>query len=382
MRTALYLSTFLAGIAAASMALAAEGVTAMSPKGGTPDVVRAKARPLPISKHGGSGIAKAATRLPALGPSGVVAGSVGNGRMTPVYEPAPQPPRQAGTGGRSSQQYGTGNHPFTTSRANGQSFKVTDAYPWRATGKLFFTIAGDSYVCSASLIKKGVVLTAAHCVIDYGSGSGGVFSGITFKPAYSNGTSSYGSWTAQKVYVRSPYVNGTDNCAAGAEGIVCENDVALIVVKTQSGAYPGTSTGWYGYGYGGYSYVGGLVQITQLGYPVALDDGGLMERTDSYGYVDADSVNNTVIGSRQTGGSSGGPWLVNFGIRPSQTAGYDEGAYGSASTPNIAVGVTSWGYTGPDGMLVKQQGASPFLSTNIQSLVNSACTAYPAACAN
>lgn len=58
----------------------------------------------------------------------------------------------------------------------------------------------------------------------------------------------------------------------------------------------------------------------------------------------------SAIGSLMCGGSSGGPWLVNFGIRPARTAT----TAGSASNPNIVVGTTSWGYvsTAP-----KQQGA-------------------------
>jgi V8-like Glu-specific endopeptidase len=378
MKTALYLSTFIAGFAVASLAYAADGVVGVNAKGGTVDVVRAKPMPMPMAPRGGFGIAKAAaTSLPALGPSGIEPGAAGNGKMTPVTEPAPQPPAASGDS-RSSQQYGTSKHPFTTSRADGSGFKVTSAYPWRATGKLFFTADGSSYVCSASLIKKGLMVTAAHCVIDYGAGASRFFTGHQFKPGYSGGVSPFGTWYAQKIYAMSAYVNGTDSCAVA--GVVCRSDIAVVVLKPQSGVYPGTRTGWYGYGYGGYSYADGVVQVTQLGYPVALDSGGLMERTDSYGYVDSTSSNNTVIGSRQTGGSSGGPWLANFGVTPTQTSGYPEGAIGTAASANIVVGVTSWGYN--DGGAMKEQGASPFLSTNIKTLIASACAAYPAACAN
>ena len=48
-------------------------------------------------------------------------------------------------------------------------------------------------------------------------------------------------------------------------------------------------------------------EITQLGYPSQNYDGLKMIRTDSLGYQDA--PNNVIIGSAQTGGSSGGPWL-------------------------------------------------------------------------
>lgn len=377
MKTSLFFSTILAGIAAISTAYAADGVIGAAAKPGPVDVAHAKPMPLPMSPTPGAGIAAAAAKaLPALGPSGVNPGAVGAGIMNPTTEPVAVPPPATDT--RSSEQYGTSHHPFTTSRADGKTLKVTSDYPWRAAGKLFFTIGSSSYVCSASLIKKGVVVTAAHCVIDFGTGSSNFFTGHQFKPGYSKGTSPYGTWTAQKIYAMTSYVNGTETCAVS--GVVCPNDVAVIVVKTQSGAYPGTNTGWFGYGYGGYSYYSGTAQITQLGYPVALDSGGLMERTDSYGYVDAGSSNNTVIGSRQTGGSSGGPWLVNFGISPVATPGYPEGGVGTAATANVVVGVTSWGYN--DGGAMKEQGASPFLSTNIAKLVSAACTAYPAACAN
>jgi hypothetical protein len=83
--------------------------------------------------------------------------------------------------------------------------------------------------------------------------------------------------------------------------------------------------------------------------------------------------NNTVWGSRQTGGSSGGPEIVNLGMPPVLNGT----GYGTDADFNIVVGVTSWGYT---DTAVKQQGASPFTSGNIVPLVNAACTNYPLAC--
>ena len=74
------------------------------------------------------------------------------------------------------------------------------------------------------------------------------------------------------------------------------------------------------------------------------------------------------------GGASGGPWLVNFGLRPVLTSTTD----GTTPNPNTVVGVTSWGYDDPS---IKQQGASPFTSGNIVPLVTAVCTAVPAACA-
>ena len=98
-----------------------------------------------------------------------------------------------------------------------------------------------------------------------------------------------------------------------------------------------------------------------------------MERNDSYGFVSGADSNNTVIGSLMCGGSSGGPWLVNFGKRPTLTGT----SSGSESTPNTVVGVASWGYvsTAP-----KEMGASPFTSGNIGILATFFCGGSPNPC--
>ena len=98
-----------------------------------------------------------------------------------------------------------------------------------------------------------------------------------------------------------------------------------------------------------------------------------MERTNSYGFVDGGSSNNTVIGSLQTGGSSGGPWLVNFGVKPVLSGT----AVGAEANRNTVVNVTSWGHTSTS---IKEQGASAFTSGNIVPLVSSACGGAPSAC--
>jgi hypothetical protein len=43
----------------------------------------------------------------------------------------------------------------------------------------------------------------------------------------------------------------------------------------------------------------------------------------------------------------------------------------------VIVGVTSWGST---SLAPKNDGASPFTSGNIQTLLNAACGAFPGAC--
>src|SRR5271166_1529112 len=298
------------------------------------DFVNAKVMPLPSTPLAPDSTQAAIRSLLApadLGPSGSSAGAQGTGIMSLVFLGTPA----AGEPGVTPEDFGTNNHPFTTVRADLSGLSTNKAYPYRAAGKLFFMIGTASYICSASLIKPGVAVTAAHCVAKYGQSQ--FYSGWQFVPGYRNGSAPYGVWTAQRVYIVNSYYKGTDNCAQ--YGVICPDDVALIVLN----GVPGNAAGWLGYWYGGGSTSNGLFQITQLGYPGGLDNAAYMERNDSYGYTNGSLSKNTLIGSNMNGGSSGGPWIENFGL-PSALTGQTNGSF---PAQNVVVGVTSWGYTDP-----------------------------------
>lgn len=268
------------------------------------------------------------------------------------------------------QEAGTSGHPYTTSRVNAYGAKLMTKYPYRAAGKLFYKIDSSTYVCSAALITRGVIVTAAHCVAEFGAEK--LYSDFTFVPGYSAGYAPNGTWYAQGLYLKTSYYNGTESNYYS--GTICENDVAVIILD----GTPGDDLGWFGYSYGNplttIDFLGfQTIQITQLGYPNSHDSGKKMQRTDSMGYVDDDLFDNTIIGSRQTGGSSGGPWLANFG----ETATLSGISLGDKWWQNNLVGVTSWGYK---DKTVKRQGASPFTSNNIYSLLNETCTYFPDNC--
>ena len=290
---------------------------------------------------------------------------------------------------RRSEAYGTENHPFTTKGAYSTAASGAPVFmkPWRSTGKLFMRFGSSTFVCSASVIEKGILVTAAHCVHDFGQGPSGFADSVSFQPARHGGSLRFGTWTATDWIIPTAYLNGSDVCSPTAPGVVCQNDIAVVVLDTGPSPHNGKEIAQVVSRYSFYKKNQGYInflgrkaaQITQLGYPVAFDQGLKMIRTDSLGY--RASPNNVIIGSDQTGGSSGGPWLMNFGSNPSSTSSAP-----SFTSSNRVVATTSWGFT---SSVFKVQGASRFNNnsafpapgaTNIESLLNTACSLYPSKC--
>ncbi len=274
------------------------------------------------------------------------------------------------------------SHPFTTKNVSARNdISPVDKYPWSAAGKMFMKFGQKTFVCTASVIGKNLIVTAAHCVHNYGKKEAGFTDSVVFEPARHGDSKPFGTWVGKEWWIPKAYFDGTDRCSVEAPGIVCENDIAVIVLEKNGNSFIADKTGQFGlktdeYGYGDL-FGNKVAQITQLGYPSHNYDGLTMIRTDSIGYQETPS--NVIIGSAQTGGSSGGPWLQNFGMKTSYT-----GTPPQADDDNQVVATTSWGYTSGDVMI---QGASRFgmntiytIKSNIHSLVDSACGAHPTSC--
>ncbi|MUL37331.1 trypsin-like serine peptidase [Gloeocapsopsis dulcis] len=252
--------------------------------------------------------------------------------------------------GDSPLSFGTSLVPYSTSRVLGGTTNPAQTSPYRQVGKLYMAFGGTTYntVCSASMIGRSLLLTAAHCVHNYGQGSAGWARKVKFVPAQNNASEPELSYESTQYLIPSVYFNGTDTCTQ--TGVICNNDIALVALDNNSlGQQVGNRVGWFGYGWNGYSYAipTGTYQnvfgnklfasITQLGYPASFDSGLRMQINTTYGaYYATGNLKNTWIGSAMTGGSSGGPWLVNFG---DNAVG---GNYGSANLRNIVVGVSSY----------------------------------------
>ena len=259
-----------------------------------------------------------------------------------LYDPASAniAPENAADAIVQPQNEGTLEAPYTSSRVTPLSADLV--YPYRAAGKLFFTIPGEGdFVCSAAAIQRRIVATAGHCVHSGSDGAGGFYSNFLFVPAFRDGNAPLQSWNWSFVVV-------TGSWSTGGGAVPNEADYAMLEVEDRdfSGVLRriGEVTGWLGWQTLSLS----RNHTTKLGYPCNIDSCQKMHQELSGSFRDA-SPNNVEYGSHSRGGSSGGPWIQNFGVvGTGQTGGLNPGT-------NRVVGVTSYGYVSTDP---KVQGAS------------------------
>ena len=298
--------------------------------------------------------------------------------------------------------FGSFGIPYTTTRvqdgntsAGGTTAAnyLSTTYPYRTAGKLTFS-AG---YCSATLIRRSVIVTAAHCVQNFGSGAN-MFSGFQFRPGHYGAAGAttaqiapYGTWNWAALVRPASWANGTDVGTGAAR----DNDLAVIALAKQGSSFAGDVAGYLGYGWNNYSFVTSAKTgnqhtgaVSTLGYPFLMDSGAIMQRTDGPTYTTTlAGAGQMWQGSNLTGGSSGGGWIVNLQSRAATLGG--GAAVGTASAVAV-IGVTSWGSADPN--VAKDNWASQFRQNtrypnasygvygagNIAALLNTLCsTAAP-----
>lgn len=308
----------------------------------------------------------------------------------------------------SDKAYGEFGVPYTSKRVSHDhdDVEVSDTslaylsatYPYRAIGRLNFKEKGDWTHCSASLILKSVIVTAAHCIQDYGTGNK-TFSNWTFVPGYFYNKNSgkdpvipYGSWVYE-AYVRpASWANGTDTGKDSARN----NDlVVILLAKDDDDNFLGDKIGWLKYGLSINYFISSkrtgdlyTAALTTLGYPGKSDNGSIQQRCDGPSYLTTiDEAAQIYQGSDFTGGSSGGPWIANFGYQEPQ---FSKGVEpGKSARTNVVIGVTSWGdgKPGPEydnyssrfgqNMEYPKKAYGDFGAGNIAALLDTLCSKTP-----
>ncbi len=258
-----------------------------------------------------------------------------------LYDPAAAQiePEVASDEGVEPENHGTFVAPYTSSRL--VPLSADTFYPYRAAGKFFFTTPSGPSWCTAGVINQRVIATAGHCVHRGFGGVAGFYTNFLFVPAFRNGAAPYQAWNWAFVVV-------TGTWSAGGGGVPNAADYAMLEVQDRviGGAVRrlGNVVGWFGWQTLSLS----RNHTTKLGYPQNLDSGNMMHQELSGNFRNT-SPNNVEYGSHSRGGSSGGPWVQNFGAASvGQIGGLNPGS-------NRVVGVTSYGYVSTDP---KVQGAS------------------------
>jgi V8-like Glu-specific endopeptidase len=219
------------------------------------------------------------------------------------------------------------------------AFSADRAYPYITVGKLFFSIGGNPFVCSASVIQHRIVATAGHCV--HSGTSAGFHSNWVFVPAFRDGTAPLLSWNWRAAIVTGTWASGGGTVPNAADYAMIEFGDQGVGGRTFA---LGDVTGWLGWQTLSLS----ANHTSKLGYPCNLDRCQKMQNVTSGAFRNT-SPNNVEYGSDALGGSSGGPWVQNFQLL--QTGG----GTGSNTGSNRVVGVTSYIYVPSDP---KVQGAS------------------------
>ncbi len=199
-------------------------------------------------------------------------------------------------------------------------------YPYRAIGKLFFSIPGEGdFVCSASIVETpnlSSVWTAGHCVYSAGIG---FHDNIIFAPARFEGTNPFATWTANKIFI-----------PAGWELGMLEYDSAGL---TMFRGGPGAANFLVGQvGTLGITFNQPRQQHWEIrGYPAAAPFNGEHHHVCASTWAANDQPDGTAgvdpqtigVGCDMTGGSSGGAWLLDLN---------DDKAHGTHINGNVSYG--------------------------------------------
>ncbi len=230
-------------------------------------------------------------------------------------------------------------------------------FPVSSVGKLFFTEPGGNFVCSAAATygggNKNMVWTAGHCVGPQGGRS--YYSNFLFCPEYNNGANpQIGCWSwALAQQIGGWYFNGYWSADYAylymqPTGTVKANHVVAVTGGLGFGWNWSRDQFWQDFGYpSGSPYSGGKLVITSAEHRYDVTNPG----------SDPGQQDNS-IGSSQTPGFSGGPWVLSFGH--SSTA--DPIGHGDWINGNNSYYFTSGGPGGGNEYGTEIQ--SPYYDTN------------------
>lgn len=240
--------------------------------------------------------------------------------------------------------YYTYPYPYTWS---GMGAFWPSTYPLRTNAKMYLTINGGNYVCSATVVTDGgsgfnrLVATAGHCV-HAGDNSGSSWAyNVLICPAYRTGVGPWGCWAGVLDGTLSPWYSSADwrfdhgfVLTAKTNSLGYGNIATITGTNGLAWNYPYQQDIW-SFGYPAASpYTGELLIWTTSGV-ASIDDPGYGAAPYPFG-----------VGSDETGGSSGGAWAIGMRLAvPGYVVSHNDYKYTSPAMPLAMFGPyqdTNW----------------------------------------
>jgi V8-like Glu-specific endopeptidase len=224
------------------------------------------------------------------------------GLATRLYHPAPAAGDAGPEAALETRDQGGGKAPFSSSQL--VPLDADFFFPYAVVGKLFFEIPGvGPRFCSAAVIARRLIVTAAQCVHS-GTPFPGFFTDFVFAPAYRDGEA-FGFWPATNAFVP-PTWNGslphpTDFAIIELDDLPVDGSLERI----------GDLLGWLGWKTNALK----KNHVHMLGYSENLDGGEVMHQVTAQIKKHTLASNTSTAGSDMRGGAGGGPWIQNFGFR-------------------------------------------------------------------
>ncbi|GAB2959560.1 trypsin-like serine peptidase [Nonomuraea fastidiosa] len=204
-----------------------------------------------------------------------------------------------GNGGQGTGGQGNGNQQRSAVN-NSPGLRWTDGGAVvRTTGRVFFTTAdGRNSSCSGTAVtsaNESVVITAGHCV----KLNGAAHRNWVFVPAFENGRRPFGTWVGTRMFTTQQWNARED----------INFDVAAVVVAPLNGQTLTDVVGGQGVAFN----QARRQQMFSFGYPAAEPfDGARLIYCSGRVFNDTVMTQDQGLRCNMTGGSSGGPWFLNF----------------------------------------------------------------------
>ncbi|MEV7548849.1 peptidase [Amycolatopsis sp. NPDC089917] len=208
----------------------------------------------------------------------------------------------------------------------------------QTAGRVFFTMGGRNASCSGDAVTSAngsVVITAGHCV----KYQGAWHTNWTFAPGYDNGKTPYGTWAAKSTLTTPQWEASED----------MNYDVGAAVVNPLNGQKLTDVVGAQGIAFN----QARNQSMYTFGYPAAAPyDGTKLIYCSGSTFTDFLLTKDHGMSCDMTGGSSGGPWFLNFS---------------EATGAGVQASVNSFGYNFLPGYMF-----GPYFGTDAQNLYDKA----------